>query len=169
MCFPYSWTTITSFLKLWHWWKTNIMTGKYKSVFTREQIWNCTWRIVIAIFELPSIHTRERRLLWVCGLAFQSKEEEAWLISVLFWHADFYFISIRKCAVYMYQRKRLEGHVASHPKSQFRGQGIHTAFLLRDLRDMSLENTSGPSFELHNSNYANLRTHRPKYSHSNDP
>ena len=46
----------------------------------------------------------------------------------------------------------LEGHVALPPKSQFIGQGIHTASLLRDLRDASLENTSGLSFELRNSN-----------------
>ena len=59
--------------------------------------------------------------------------------------------------------------VAPPPKSQFRGQGIHMAISLHDLRDASLENTSGPSFELRNSNYANLRTHWPKYSHLNDP
>ena len=46
----------------------------------------------------------------------------------------------------------LEGHIAPLPKSQFRGQGIHTVISLRDLKDESLENTSGPSFELHNSN-----------------
>ena len=45
-------------------------------------------------------------------------------------------------------------HVALPPKSQFRGQGIHTVISLRDLRDTPLENTSGPSFELRNSNYA---------------
>ena len=39
-----------------------------------------------------------------------------------------------------------------HPlhKSQFRGQGIHTAISLHDFRDAPLENTSGPSFELGN-------------------
>ena len=42
---------------------------------------------------------------------------------------------------------------SSAPKSQFRGQGIHTTISLRDLRDASLENSSGPSFELRNSNY----------------
>ena len=89
--------------------------------------------------------------------------EEACLVSVFFWHADCYFISIRKCAVY--RRIRLEGHVAPPPKSQFRGQGIHTAILLRDLRDASLENTSAPSCELRNSNYANLHTHGSKYRH----
>ena len=47
---------------------------------------------------------------------------------------------------------------------------MNTAILLHCLRDASLENNSGPSFELHNSNYANLRTvtHMPKYSQSND-
>ena len=62
----------------------------------------------------------------------------------------FFFIN-RKCMVY--RQKWLEGHVALPPKSQFRGQGIHTAISLRDLRDGSLENTSEPSFELRNSNY----------------
>ena len=42
-------------------------------------------------------------------------------------------------------------HVALPPKSQFRGQGIHTVILLRDLRDASLENTSGSSFQFCNS------------------
>ena len=51
----------------------------------------------------------------------------------------------------VYRRKRLEGHVAPPPKSQFRGQGIHAA------RDASLENTSGPSFELRNSNCAKAK------------
>ena len=45
-----------------------------------------------------------------------------------------------------------KGHVALPPKSQFRGQGIHTAILVRDLSDVSLENASGPSFELRDSN-----------------
>ena len=52
------------------------------------------------------------------------------------------------------QRKWLEGHVAPPSKSQVRGQGIHTAILRRDLRDASLENTSGLSFELCNSSHA---------------
>ena len=71
----------------------------------------------------------------------------------------------------VYRRKWLEGHVTPSPKSQFRGQGIHTAISLRDLRDASLENTSGPSFELRNSNYAsrcNFVYTRSKYRHSND-
>ena len=67
-----------------------------------------------------------------------------------------------------YRWKWLEGHVAPPPKSQFRGQGIHTAISLHDLRDASLENTSGPSFELRNSNYANSRTHKQKYRNLND-
>ena len=50
-----------------------------------------------------------------------------------------------KCTVY--RRKWLEGHVAPPPKSQFRGQGIYTAISLRDLRDASLENTSGQSLQ----------------------
>ena len=106
--------------------------------------------IVIAIFESPSVQTRERRFRWVCGLAFQNGEKKRgsflcssdMLIAISF--------EIRKCVVY--RRKLSEGHVATPPKSQFRGQGIHTAISLRDLRDASLENTTGPTFELHNSN-----------------
>ena len=82
--------------------------------------------------------------------------EEAWLVSVFFWHADFYFIwdriSIRKCMHGLSAEVVRRSH-SSAPKSQFRGQGIHTAISLRDLRDASLENTSRPSFELCNSNY----------------
>ena len=128
------------------------------------------WRIVnvIVIFEVLSVHTREKNS---SEFAVLKRGEEAWLISVFFWHADCYSliwdrISITKCAVY--RRKRLEGHVAPPPKLQFRVQRIHTMISLRDLRDTPLENTSGPSFELHNSNYANLHTHRPKYCHLND-
>ena len=96
---------------------------------------------------------------------------------VLLTMPDCYFISIRKCAVY--GGKWIEGHAAPPPKSQFRGQGIHTSNSLHDLRDASLKNTSGPSFELRtsnyasfelrNSNYVTLHTHWPKCSHSNDP
>ena len=53
----------------------------------------------------------------------------------------------------VHQRKWLEGHVTLHAKSEFRGQGIHMTILLHDLRDASLENTTGPKFELQNSNY----------------
>ena len=113
------------------------------------------WRIVIAIFELPSVHTREKTSLSL-RISIPERGEKAWLVSVFFWHVDCYFIwdriSIRKCVVYWW--KRLEGHVALPPKSQFRGQGIHTAISLSDLRDASLENISGPSFELSNSNYS---------------
>ena len=40
------------------------------------------WRIVIAIFELPSVHTRERRFRRVCGLPFSIPEwgEKAWIL-----------------------------------------------------------------------------------------
>ena len=61
-------------------------------------------------------------------------------------------------------QKWLEGHIAPSPpppphpppppESQVRGQGIHMVISLRDFRDASLENISGPSFELRNSNYA---------------
>ena len=56
----------------------------------------------------------------------------------------------------------VEGQVAPPPKSQFRGQGIHTVISLHDLRDASLENTSGPSCAIQITlRGANLHTHRP--------
>ena len=95
------------------------------------------WRNVIAIFELPRVHTREK-ISPSLRFSIPERGEEAWLI---FRHADWCFIwdriSIRKCVVY--RQKWLEGHVAPPPKSQFRGQGIHTAISLRYLRDASLE------------------------------
>ena len=71
------------------------------------------------------MYTREKTQSWICGLAFQSGEKKR---GPFFSHADWNFIwdriSIRKCAVY---RRKWLGHVAPPSKSQFRGQGIHTA------------------------------------------
>ena len=101
---------------------------------------NCTCDIWIT----EGTHGRERPQ-WVCGLAFQSGEKKRGSFPCFSWNADYYFIwdriSIRKCVIL--RPKWLEGHVALPPKSQFRGQGIHTAISLSDLRDASLENTSG--------------------------
>ena len=69
------------------------------------------------------------------------------------WSSRFLYASVHMQRA-VYRRKWLEGHVAPPPKSQLRGHGIHTAISLHDLRDASLENTSGPSFELRISNYA---------------
>ena len=51
------------------------------------------------MFELPSVHMRERT-----SLSIPERGEGAWLVSVLFWHADCYFIwenwdriSVLKC------------------------------------------------------------------------
>ena len=49
--------------------------------------------------------------------------------------------------------KWLEGQKAASPKLNFRGQDIHTAISLHNLRDALLENTSELSFELCNWNY----------------
>ena len=57
-----------------------------------------------------------------------------------------------KTSTVLCMRKWLEGHVALSPKSKFRGQGIHTVISLRNLRDASLENNSGRSFEFCNWN-----------------
>ena len=113
------------------------------------------WRIVCDIWITESTHGREKTSLrWVFSIP--ERGEEAWLVSVFFWHADCYFISIRKCVVYWRLVRRSR---SSASQTQFRGQGIHTALLLHDVRDVSLENSSGPSFD-----YANLRTQMIKWS-----
>ena len=67
---------------------------------------------LFAILELPSVRMREKTLQ---SLRFSVPErgEEAWFVSVFFWHADCHFIlgriSIRKCTVYRW--KWLEDHV----------------------------------------------------------
>ena len=88
-------------------------------------------------FLLSLFHTRERRLFWVFGLAFQSREKKHGSF-VFFWRADCYFIweriFIRKCV------RNRRSHCSAPPpppkKSQFRGQGIHTAISRLDLRDL---------------------------------
>ena len=110
---------------------------------------NCNCDIWIT--ECKQEREREKTSLSLLS-SIPKRRQETWLVSAFSWHADCYFISIRKCAVY--RRKWIEGHIAPPPKSQFRGQSIHTAISLRDLRDVLLENTSGPSFELCYSNYA---------------
>ena len=105
------------------------------------------------IFELCSVHTRDL----ICGLAFQSGRRcvaRVWIPCQSNMHGARISCASVHTQHMVYRWKWLEGHVAPSPKSQFRGQGIHTTILLRDFRDASLENTSGPSFELRNSNYA---------------
>ena len=61
-------------------------------------------------FELLSVHMRDREdFSQFARFSILERGEEVWLVSVFFWHADCYFISIRKCAVY--QQKWLEGHI----------------------------------------------------------
>ena len=111
-------------------------------------------------------HEREKTSL---SLRFSIPErgEEARLVSVFWWHADCYFISTRKCAVY--RRKWLEGHVhvAPPPKSQFSSQGIHIqrfCFMIWEMRHWK----TPPDHHLNCAIYAKLCTHGPKYHHSND-
>ena len=73
------------------------------------------------IFELPSVHTREKTSLRL-RVSIPERGEEVWLVSVSFWHADCYFY-LRSA---VYRRKWLESHVAPPPKSQ----GIHTVISL---------------------------------------
>ena len=79
-------------------------------------------------------------------------------------------ISLRKCAVY--QQKWLEGHIALLPKSQFWGQCIHTAispFFFWEMHHCKKPPDQHLNCAIQISLYdANLRTHGPKYRHSND-
>ena len=110
-------------------------------------------REVIAIFELCSVHTRDR--IW--DFAFQ-REKNVWVPC----QSNMHGARISCASVHMqhavYRRKWLEGHLAPRPppppQITIRGQGIHTVISLRDLRDAYLENTSGPSFEMRFSNDA---------------
>ena len=65
--------------------------GEWERFHTRPDS-KLQWWIGIAIFELPSVHTVEKTS---SSLRFSIPEggDEAWLVSVLFWHADRYFIS----------------------------------------------------------------------------
>ena len=72
--------------------------------------------------------------------------------------------------VRLYQQKWLEGQVARPLKSQFKGQGIHTAISLRNLRDASRCWKTPPDYHLNcaiqiSLRDTNLHTHRPKYCH----
>ena len=96
-----------------------------RSVHTRE---------VIAIFELRSVHMIERPNL---GFSIPEREKNVWVPCQSNMHgARIACASVHTCIQHVvYRRKWLEGHVAPPPKSQFRGQGIHTAILLHDLRN----------------------------------
>ena len=96
------------------------------SVHTRE---------VIAIFELRSVHTRDR----ICDLAFQSRRTcvaRVWVPC----QSNMHGVHASCPSVHMQRAVYLSAEVvrrsrSSAPKSQFWGQGIHTAISLRNLRD----------------------------------
>ena len=87
------------------------------------------WRFVIPIFELGyrayTVHTREKTLHWVCGLAFQSGEKKRGSFG-----SD---MLIAICDRILIRRKWLEVHVALPPKSKFRGQGIHICCVIWEM------------------------------------
>ena len=158
---------------IWVWNKSGpIFFGDLLECFHTRADSKWQWQIVIAIFELPSVHTRESRLRRFCGLAFQGGDKKRGSFFVFFWNADCSFIwdriSIRKCAVYRAEVVR-RSRSSAPLNHNLEGQGNHTAILLRDLRDASLENTSGQSFELHNSKFPFVMLfcvqNRPKYRH----
>ena len=79
------------------------------AVYTREKL--------IAIFELRSVHTRDRN----CGFAFQSRRNALFVsgypANQTYTELTFpVLLYIMQCKVY--RRKWLEGHVAPPPKSQ---------------------------------------------------
>ena len=89
-----------------------------RSVHTRE---------VIAIFELCSVHTRDR--IW--DLAFQSgRRKSGYPANQTCTELAFHFLCFYTYAARaVYRWNWLEGHLAPPPKSQFRGQGIHTVII----------------------------------------
>ena len=115
------------------------------------------WRIVIAIFELLSEHTREKNLqsLW---FSIPEWGEEAWLVSVFFWHAHWYFIwniiFIRTCKVY--QRK----WVVVKASAQWFCCVIWEMHHWKTPPDNHLNCAIQRTYR-----DANLHTHRPKYRH----
>ena len=124
----------------------------YDSFHTRADS-KLQWRIVIVIYEIMSVHTREQTSP---NLRFSIPEqgEEAWLVSVFFWYADCYFIwdriSIRRCTDY--QQKWLEGHVAlPPPPPKKKNHNLEVKAFIRWFRCMiwemcPLKNTSGPRY-----------------------
>ena len=143
------------------------MHFELRSVHTRE---------VIAIFELCSVHTRDR----ICGFAFESGEKRrgcVWVPCRSNMHearrlGEPEEIFSNMCSARYYRRKWLEGHVAPPPKSQFRGQGIHTVISLHDLRDAynwktPLDHHLICAFQMTHRDVT-WRTHVPKYCLSND-
>ena len=138
------------------------------------------WWIVIAIFELPSVHTREREKTSL-SLRFSIPErgEETWLVSVfLIWHAHWYFIwdriCIRKCTVYL--QKWLEGHIAPPPppppNHNLEGKAFTRRFrcVIWEMRHWKtpLDHHLNCALQI-TLRDANLCTHEPKYRLSNDP
>ena len=64
---------------------------KFWTVFAREQIQNYNDKLLLR-YSNSRVYTQERRLSCVLQFSIPEQGEEAWLISVFFWHADCYFI-----------------------------------------------------------------------------
>ena len=116
---------------------------------------------VTAIFELRSVHTRDR----ICGLVFQSGRRcvaRVWVPCQSNMHeARVSYASVQYAAGSTMKVVRRSRTCSSAPpkkkkKKKKKCKLEVKAFIRRfrcDLRDASLEKTSGPSFELRNSNY----------------
>ena len=153
------------------------------SLFTQNQIQNYNDdRIVIVIFELPSVHTIEKALpnfmLSIPVYVQHSRAERrsvarfCVLITISFM-TEFILENARFIGGSIMVRNSCSSAPPPPPQNHnLEVQCIHMAIALHDLRDTSLQNTSGPSFELRNSNYpcdTNLHTHGPKYHNLTDP
>ena len=141
-------------LFLWeHYWSMKHKPPSYFVVHVSKVAWDCfhtrakcvIWTIiwiahfelrcvhtreVIVIFELCSVHTRDR--IW--DFAFQRKKN-VWVPC----QSNMHGARISCASIHMqravYRRNWLEGHLAPPPQSRFRDQGIHTVISLHDLRD----------------------------------
>ena len=161
---------ICSFLAGIPWWANCQGTQFLQTVFTRERSAKFEWSFK---FELRSVRTSEGIadiLISQCtrkrpSLQFSIPEREkirrcmahVWVPCQSNMHrarVSCASVHVHVCSAryIVYRRKWLEGHVALRPHNH--NLEVNSRHSYGDLRDASLENTSGPSFELHNSHYA---------------
>ena len=148
--------------------------GNYDCFHTRAKC--AIWMIIrTAQFELHSVHTREVIAIFELrivherpNLRFSIPEREKMCgscqgtLSIKHARSSRFLCFCILCSTW-YRRKWLEGHIALPPpppkkknqiKSKFRGQGTRYGDFAAWFERCVTGNTSGPSFELRNSNYA---------------